>query len=102
MQPHSYTIGGYIATKQSLYDKVLAIEVLIDAMILSTADAIGGMGSGVAEYQLDDGQVKVKTAYRSTSEVTKGITELEKIKQMYMNRLNGSAVRLMDDKTFRR
>ncbi len=82
------TISEYIQSKTSLDSKIAAIDALIDQMITSAADAIDN--SGTASYSFDDGQMKVSTQYRSVDEVMKGIASLEKIKQIYVNRRNGS------------
>lgn len=50
-------------------------------------DAVGD--SGVAEYQLDDGQMKIKTAYRSVDEIMKGVQALQFQLNIYKNRYNG-------------
>lgn len=81
------SISQYVESKTSLVDKINAISALIDAMELKMLDVIGTVN--YTEYNLDDGQMKVWTKYRNPNEVTSGILELEKIKQRYINRLNG-------------
>ena len=78
----------YIQSKTSLNAKIVAIEALIDQMLLSAIDAIDD--SGTASYSMDDGQMKVTTQFRSMTEITAGIRSLEKILQLYINRRNGS------------
>ena len=85
-----YTVSEYIQSKSDLDSKICAIEALIDQMIVNAVEAIGN--SGTASYSLDDGQMKVTTNYRSVDEITSGIKNLEKIKNIYVNRRNGSAV----------
>ena len=84
-----YTLSEYIKSKTSLLSRISAIESLIDQMYAEMGEAIGN--SGVAEYQLDDGQMRIRTNYRSVSEITKGIEALETQLQMYLNRYNGRA-----------
>lgn len=84
------TVKEYIQSKSSILEKIKAIESLIDAMILNTAEAIDN--SGVASYSMDTGQTKVTTTYRSVEEVNKGIKALEQTLQMYINRYNGRVV----------
>lgn len=83
-----YTVREYIESRTCLASKIDAIEALIDSMLLNAIDAIDT--SGTASYSLDDGQMKISTQYRSIDEITVGIKGLEKIKQMYINRLNGN------------
>lgn len=82
-----YTIPQYIERACSLVDKIKAIDVLIAALMLKTLEAVDS--STYDEYSLNDGQMQVKTKYRSINDVFSGITALEKIKQMYVNQLNG-------------
>lgn len=96
------SISAYLASKKVGLERIKAIELLIDAMILSLADYTSGSGSTISEYQLDDGQVKIKTGYRSLSEVSAGVTSLERMKQMYINQYNGRCTVLKDSKSFYR
>lgn len=81
------TISEYVQSATDLVGKIAKINSLIEALELSLIDAVGS--GNYSEYQMDDGQMKVRTSYRSPSDVTAGINELEKLKQRYINRLNG-------------
>lgn len=83
-----YTIQEYIQSCESLDSKIKSIEALITAMMDQAFDAIGN--TGTASYSMDDGQMKVTTNYRTMSEITQGIKDLEKLLQLYINRRNGS------------
>lgn len=96
------SISTYLESRQSVLEKIVAINLLIDSMIISMADHASGAGSTISEYSLDDGQVKIKTAYRSLTDVQNGVAALEKMKQMYINRYNGRTIILRDEKSFRR
>lgn len=85
-----YTVSEYIQSKTDLNSKICAIEALIDQMLVNAVEAIGN--SGTASYSMDDGQMKVTTNYRSVDEITSGVKNLEKIKQIYVNRRNGHTV----------
>ena len=98
----TYTIAEYIASKEDLKAKIFAVDNMIDAMMLSMAEAIGGQAPTISEYNLDDGQIKIKTVYRSILDVKNGINALESLKQMYMNRLKGRNIILRNEQTFRR
>lgn len=87
-----YSISQYIECRTTLHDKILAIDSLIAAMELKLLDTVGS--ANYSEYQMDDGQMKVRTMYRSPKDVTAGILELEKLKQRYVNRYNGRCVTL--------
>lgn len=82
-----YSLSEYIESRANLYDKIVSLESLIDLMLSKMVDAVGD--SGVAEYQLDDGQMKIKTAYRSVDEIMKGVQALQFQLNIYKNRYNG-------------
>ncbi len=88
----------YIQSATTLRAKI----VRIDAMIVALEDTVlKAVGTGnVEDYSLDDGQVRIKTTYRNTEEVIKSISDLEKVRQMYVNRLNKRHIRLVDTKNF--
>ena len=82
-----YTISEYIECKTTLLAKINGIDALISAMELKILDVIEG--ATYDEYQLDDGQMKVRTKYRNPTDVMLGIKALEQLKQRYVNRYNG-------------
>lgn len=84
-----YSLSEYIRSRSTQLEKIKAIESLIDLMLDKMVDAIDD--SGVAEYQLDDGQMKIRTQYRSVDEIMKGIQALEVQLNIYKNRYNGRA-----------
>jgi len=90
------TISIYIQSKVSLYEKIQAIEVLIESMFLKIAETTSGQAAIINEYWMDDGQMKVKTSYRSVVDVEAGISALEKMKQRYINQYNGRGMVLRD------
>lgn len=95
------SISEYISTKTDYSSKIIAIDLLIDKMLLSIAEQSGGGSlSGISEYQLDDGQIKIKTSYNSIKDVEAGINSLEKLRQIYINRMNGRTVVLRDVNSF--
>jgi len=84
-----------MTTAQARVDKVNAIiDTLLDAQLEFTADP------NKKEYKLDDGQTKISVMYRDLDAVAASITHWERVKQMYLNRINGRMVRLLDGKNF--
>lgn len=77
----------------------MAVDAIIDALLLQAADTAGT--SNYSEYYLDDGQTRISTKYRSVMDVQAGIFAFERLRQMYLNRLNGRMIRLVDGKNFR-
>lgn len=96
------SITLFLESEQTIVGRISALDKLIDAMILSLAEHTSGAGATISEYQLDDGQVKIRTAYRSIKEVEDGLQALEKMRQIYINRYNGRVTVLRDEKSFRR
>ncbi len=94
------TITEYLESKLTLAQRIRSIDALIDKAILSLGETIEGVGSNISTYELDDGQVKIKTGYRSVAEVEAGIKSLERMKNLYINKLYGRSVQLRDANTF--
>ena len=91
----------YIDSQTTLYNKIVAIDAIIaaneNAML---AAATGGAGT-YQMYEMDDGQIRIKTGYRSLKELAEASTALETIRERYLNKLNGSTVVLRGRATFR-
>jgi len=85
-----YTVSQYIECKSSLLEKIQAINAVISAMELKLLDVTES--TALDEYQLDDGQMKVRTKYRNVADVMAGISALEQLKQRYVNRYNGCRI----------
>ncbi len=85
-----YTVAEFIDSKSTLLAKIQSIDVLISKFESKLTE----VGDSIAydEYQLDDGQMKVRTKYRSVKDVMAGINALEQLKQRYQNRYNGRRV----------
>ena len=92
--------GLYIKSCATLRAKIAAIDAIIDALELSAITVAGG-GDTVSEYQLNDGQTIIKEVYRGSAGIAKAINDYEAIKQRYVNRLHGRAIRLVDSKNFK-
>ena len=76
----------------------------IDAIIAALEDtALQSAGNdNIEEYWLDDGQSKIKTSYKGTDQIFKSIIAFERMRQIYVNRLNGFVVRMVDSRSLRR
>jgi len=85
---------AFIETASSLKQKVACIDLVIDGLLNSALKAVEN--EDISEYWLDDGQTKIKTVYRSAAEVMKSIRGYEQIKNIYLNRINGFSVQLID------
>lgn len=90
----------YINSATTLCDKIDKIDSIITA--LEDTALKSAANDDITEYNLDDGQTKIKTVYKGTDAVLKSINSFIKLKQYYVNQLNGRHVRLVDGKSMRR
>ena len=88
----------YINEATDLRDKISRINNVINALLDVALKAAST--ENITEYQLDDGQTKIRTMYRGTKAVFEAINDFERLKQMYINRLMGRAIRLVDSQNF--
>jgi uncharacterized cupin superfamily protein len=88
----------YINQASTLVDRLNRIEAIIDA--LYTVALTAAAGDNIGEYFINDGQVQIKTTYKSSADIEKSIIAYERLKEMLKNQLNGRGVRLMDGKNF--
>lgn len=88
----------YIEKATSLQDKITRIDAVISALLTTATKAAAN--DHLTEYMLDDGQTKIQTTYRGTDEIFKSIQAFEKLKNIYVNQLNGRVFRLTDSKNF--
>lgn len=90
MNDNYYTISQYVESKTTLEGRILAYDNLIEAMELKMLDNVGE--SNLDEYQMDDGQMKVRTKYRSTIDILAGIKAIEQARARLLNKLNGRCI----------
>ncbi len=88
----------YVQSAANIVERVNRIDAIIEA--LYDAALAAAANDGVTDYFLNDGQVQIKGTYRSAEQVYKSINAFEKLKQMYLNQLNGRMTRLVDGKNF--
>jgi len=96
-----YDCFAYIASIADLQAKIAAIDVVINNNIALMGQQTTAQAGGTSMYELDDGQIRIKVIYRSVNDLLNINTGLERMQQMYIRRLNGSAVVLRDKRTFR-
>ncbi len=88
----------YIEKASTIRDKITRIDAIISALESTALKAAAN--DNIKEYSLDDGQTKILTIYKGADQVLASIMSFERIRQMYINRLNGRMVRLVDGKNF--
>ncbi len=91
-----------IKQKQSDKERLDAIDQLIEMTILKQLDVVTNNDPSISEYQFEDGQVKIRTAYRTSNDFKIALSSLESIRQIYVNRLKGRVMSLVDYNVLRR
>lgn len=91
-------INSGMQTSDQLCAKIAQLDVLIDSLY-TTAIRLAGVADQ-QEYEIDDGQSKMKIKYSDPDAVGKSIQRYEKLRQMLQNKLSNPGFRLMDAKNF--
>lgn len=78
----------YIKSASTMLERINRIDQIILALELQVVNVAAG-NSDIEEYSIDDGQVKIKTIYRSVDSITKAIHGFETLKNKLLNQLNG-------------
>lgn len=81
------TISQYVECKSKLIGKVATYDILIESMEKAILEAT--VSGHLNQWELDDGQMKVRNMYRSIGQMTDGLQGLRKIRQDYINQYNG-------------
>lgn len=89
----------YLQSQTTLEAKLTALDDIIDALIVTAATA--AETGNIQDYTLNDGQTTIKMAYRDAAAVSAAIDAFERIRQRYLNRLNGRIARGVDSKNFK-
>ena len=87
------TIPQYIESKSKLIGKVETYDILIDAMeksiLTAMVDGNGDSTGQIAEIELDDSMMRLRTRYRSINDMQNALNGLIKMRQYYINKYNG-------------
>lgn len=89
----------FINSAADLNARVTNIRLVMSALRAQRlAAALDPQMSNVSEYQLDDGQTKIRTVYRSLGDISKAMLVLERELQDCYNQANGRITRCVDSK----
>lgn len=84
------TIPQYFECKSKLIGKIATYDILIESMEKAILEAtISGQFN---QYEMDDGQMKVRAQYRSIDQMAAGMKGLMNLRENYVNRFNGRSV----------
>lgn len=81
------TISQYIESKSKLIGKVETYDLLIKSMEAALLEAT--VSGHLSEYEIDDSMMKVRTRYRSLTDLNNALNGLIKMRQYYVNKYNG-------------
>jgi hypothetical protein len=93
MNAEYMTIFQYVECKEKLIGKVAVYDLLIEGLEKSILEAT--VSGQYAEYEMDDGQMKVRSRFRSIDQMIAGMQGLRKIRQDYINQINGRGIRMV-------
>lgn len=96
------SIRCYFQSKKTLADKIAACQQIIDNMNLLILEFSVNGNAGTGDYELDNGQTKVKGTYRSVEDLTRSINAVETMMWRYINQKEGRMTRLSDQANFKR
>lgn len=85
----------YIDSATSLLDRINRIDTIIDALILQMS-TVGTGHSDISSYSLNDGQTTISTQYTTPELIQNAIAGFEKMRERYVNKLNGHGMILRD------
>jgi hypothetical protein len=91
--------SDYIRTGKNNKEKIDKIEQVIAALEVVMLDA--ATKENIEEYDLNDGQTKIRATYKGVKSIMAAIMSLETLKNYYINKTVGRQVRLVDEKNFR-
>ena len=77
----------YILDATSLQDKIKRLDTIITALELRMIDNAENLN--IEEYRINDGQIQIQTEYQDLDQISKAILMYERLKEKYINQLNG-------------
>ena len=90
----------YISSTTALKEKITRLDAIITALEDKALEGVEQVN--ISEYTLNDGQTTIRTAYRSQEEILNAINGYIRMREHYVNKLNGRRIRLVDGKSFLR
>lgn len=87
----------YINLSANVKEKIARINAIIE--VLEDSELRGASAGEILEYQLDDGQTKIRTVYKDLRSISHTIEALESRKARLLNRVLGHRYGLKDGNT---
>jgi len=77
----------YIQSASSIQDRIARLDQIITALELRMIDNSENLN--IEEYRINDGQIQIQTEYQDLDNIQKAIFGYERLKEKYINKLNG-------------
>jgi len=82
------TISHFFEEKEKLIGKIATYDLIIEGMEKAILEST--VSGHLVQYELDDGQMKVRTNYRKIGDLVSAMNGLMMLRQRYINKHNGS------------
>ena len=87
------TIPQFFECASKLIGKVAVYDALIEAFEKAILEST--VSGHLLQYEMDDGQMKVRVQYRNTKDMVTTMEGLIKLRQYYITKHNGRVTRLV-------
>lgn len=89
----------FVACSTTRQERIARLRQIIENLELMAIQS--SLNSDVEEYQLDDGQVRIRTRYRNPEQISDAITKFERHLNKLINRCKGTRIiKLRDIRSF--
>lgn len=89
----------YVENSTSVNEKITRIDAIITALETAALDATSN--DSVVQYTLDNGQTKISETYRGSEAIFSSINKFIRLREYYINKLNGRVSRCVDSKNLK-
>lgn len=96
------SVRAYLQSKTTLEAKIATCQQIINNMNMLILEFSINGNAGTGDYDLDNGQTKVKGTYRSVEDLSRSIQAVETTMWRWINQKEGRMTRLSDQANFRR
>lgn len=93
MNTEYMTIPQFVECQSKLIGKVATYDIIIEKFEQALLE--GAASGHLLQWELDDGQMKVRSQYRNVNDMTEAMNGLIKLRQYYVNKANGRLMRLV-------
>jgi hypothetical protein len=92
----------FVTSPADIAQRLANVRLIIAKLYVLAANSSDADNGIYESYELDDGQVKIATKYRSSKQINNDILAYERLENKYLKQLNGRRIVLRDGKNFRK